>query len=201
MTIHSAKGLEFPCVFVVGLEETLFPSSMSLYDRAGLEEERRLFYVAITRAKERLWVTYANSRYRFGTLVNNDESRFVQEIPLAYLDRTFTGASNRPQNGPAKGVSGMLNQNFDKVPSLKKLADKLSTSTASQKVHTPSADFTADDAGDMSIGMKVEHQKFGFGTILTLEGGANNSIAGIDFGEGHGVKKIMLNYAKLKIVK
>lgn len=202
MTIHSAKGLEYPCVFVVGLEETLFPSSMSLYDRAGLEEERRLFYVAITRAKERLWVTYANSRYRFGTLVNNDESRFVQEIPLAYLDRTFTGAANRPQSG-GKGVSGMLNQNqnFDKVPSLKKLADKLANTSATQKVHTPSVDFAANDASEMAVGMTVEHQKFGFGTILTMEGGANNLIAGIDFGTGHGVKKIMLNYAKLKIVK
>ncbi len=203
MTIHSAKGLEFPCVFSVGLEETLFPSSMSLYDRAGLEEERRLFYVAITRARERLWITYANSRYRFGTLVQNDESRFVQEIPLAFIDKTFSGLSNKPgsNNGPAKGVSGMLNQNFDKVPSLKKLADKLASTTATQKVHTPSADFTADDVADMNIGMKVEHQKFGFGTILTLEGGPNNRIASIDFGAGHGVKKIMLNYAKLKIVK
>ena len=205
MTIHSAKGLEFPCVFVVGLEETLFPSAMSLYDREGLEEERRLFYVAITRAKERLWVTHANSRYRFGSLVQNDESRFVKEIPLAYLDKTFTGASNRPGTGnspsPARGVGGMFNQNFDNVPSLKKLADKLASSSAAQKVHTPSVDFAADDVSQMAIGMKVEHQKFGFGSILTLEGGPNNRIAGIDFGEGHGVKKIMLNYAKLKIVR
>ena len=206
MTIHSAKGLEFPCVFAVGLEETLFPSAMSLYDREGLEEERRLFYVAITRAKERLWVTYANSRYRFGSLVQNDESRFIKEIPAAYIDKTFTGISNRPGSGNSapqpKGVASMFNQNFDKVPSLKKLADKLATtSAAAQKVHTPSADFVADDITQMNTGMKVEHQKFGFGTILTLEGGPNNRIAGIDFGEGHGIKKIMLNYAKLKIVK
>ena len=203
MTIHSAKGLEFPCVFVVGLEETLFPSSMSLYDREGLEEERRLFYVAITRAKERLWVTYANSRYRFGSLVQNDESRFVQEIPLMYLDRTFSGVSNKPGAGPAKGVSGMLNQNFDKVPSLKKLADKLATANAAtqQKPHTPSADFAADDPAELKVGMKVEHQKFGFGNITGIEGSSNNPIASIDFGAGHGVKKIMLNYAKLKIVQ
>ncbi|MCW3120671.1 MAG: UvrD/REP helicase [Flavipsychrobacter sp.] len=195
MTIHSAKGLEYPCVFVVGLEENLFPSAMSMYDRADLEEERRLFYVAITRAKERLWVTYANSRYRFGSLVQNDPSRFIEEIPANYVDKTFTGASNRPTAG---GFQGMMDQKFDKMPSLKKLADKLAAGTP--PAHTPSPDFVASDAADMTVGMKIEHQKFGFGTILTLEGGANNRIAGIDFGAGHGVKKIMLNFAKLKIV-
>ena len=200
MTIHAAKGLEFPCVFVVGLEENLFPSSMSLYDRADLEEERRLFYVAITRAKARLWITYANSRYRFGSLVQNDPSRFIEEIPANHLDRTFTGQSNRPTS-PSGGFGSMANQTFDKVPSLKKLADKLAASSAAPPAHTPSANFSADDVAAMEIGMQVEHQKFGFGKILTIEGGMNNRIAGIDFGPGHGVKKIMLNYAKLRIVK
>ena len=195
MTIHAAKGLEFPCVFVVGLEENLFPSSMSLYDRADLEEERRLFYVAITRAKERLWITYANSRYRFGQLVQNDASRFIEEIPGTHLDRTFTGVSNRPQAG---GFGSVINNTFDKMPSLKKLADKLASAPAP---HTPTANFAADDAAGMEAGMQVEHQKFGFGKILSLEGGANNRIAAIDFGGGHGVKKIMLNYAKLRIVR
>ena len=198
MTIHAAKGLEFPCVFVVGLEENLFPSSMSLYDRADLEEERRLFYVAITRAKDRLWITYANSRYRFGSLVQNDASRFINEIPNAHLDKTFTGASNKPGTGTG-GFGSMMNQTFDKMPSLKKLADKLAA--GAPPVHTPSSNFSADDVAIMTVGMKVEHQKFGFGNILTIEGGANNRIAGIDFGAGHGVKKIMLNYAKLRIVK
>ena len=195
MTIHAAKGLEYPCVFVVGLEENLFPSSMSLFDRADLEEERRLFYVAITRAKERLWITYANSRYRFGNLVQNDPSRFIEEIPAAHLDRTFTGASNRPQAG---AFTGMLNNSFDKMPSLKKLADKLAA--PAPPAHKPSAGFTGDEPGAMAVGMEVEHQKFGFGKILTLEGNPNNRIAGIEF-SGHGVKKIMLNYAKLRIVK
>jgi len=200
MTIHAAKGLEFPCVFVVGLEENLFPSSMSLYDRADLEEERRLFYVAITRAKARLWITYANSRYRFGSLVQNDPSRFIEEIPANHLDRTFTGQSNRPTS-PSGGFGSMMNQTFDKVPSLKKLADKLAASSAAPPAHTPSANFSADDVAAMEIGMQVEHQKFGFGKIQSIEGGMNNRIAGIDFGPGHGVKKIMLNYAKLRIVK
>jgi DNA helicase-2/ATP-dependent DNA helicase PcrA len=199
MTIHAAKGLEFPCVFVVGLEENLFPNSMSLYDRADLEEERRLFYVAITRAKERLWVTYANSRYRFGNLVQNDPSRFIEEIPELHLDRTFTGIGSRAQ-GSTGAFNNMLNQSFERVPSLKKLADKLQqqqTTTA----HTPSPDFKADDAMEMQIGMEIEHQKFGFGKITALEGGANNRIATIQFQGGHGQKKIMLNYARLRIVR
>lgn len=198
MTIHAAKGLEFPCVFVVGLEENLFPSQMSLYDRNDLEEERRLFYVAITRAKERLWVTYANSRYRFGSLVQNEPSRFIEEIPDKHVDRSFTGMANTAR-GSVGAFGNMLNQSFDKVPSLKKLADKLAQPTV--KEHKPSADFRADDPGGMEVGMKVEHQKFGFGTIQTLEGGMNNRIASIVFEGGHGTKKIMLNYAKLRIVR
>jgi DNA helicase-2/ATP-dependent DNA helicase PcrA len=199
MTIHAAKGLEFPCVFAVGLEENLFPNSMSLYDRDDLEEERRLFYVAITRAKERLWVTYANSRYRFGNLIQNEPSRFIDEIPPLYLDRTFTGAGHKAQ-GSVNAFGNMLNQSFDKVPSLKKLADKLQQQTAT-KVHQPTADFKADDPMGMEVGMSIEHQKFGFGKIMSLEGGANNRIATIQFDGGHGQKKIMLNYAKLRIVK
>jgi DNA helicase-2/ATP-dependent DNA helicase PcrA len=199
MTIHAAKGLEFPCVFAVGLEENLFPSSMSLYDRADLEEERRLFYVAITRAKDRLWITYANSRYRFGSLVQNDPSRFIKEIPVTHLDSTFTGTGNNRAPATAGGFGNMLNQSFDKMPSLKKLADKLAAPKPT--AHTPSPDFAADDTSGMEVGMQVEHQKFGFGTILALEGGVNNRIASIDFGAAHGLKKIMLNFAKLRIVK
>ena len=198
MTIHAAKGLEFTCVFAVGLEENLFPSAMSLYDRENLEEERRLFYVVITRAKAKLWVTYANSRYRFGTLVQNEPSRFIEEIPAAHLDKTFTGTSNKAPTSPG-GFGSMMNQTFDKMPSLKKLADKLAQ--PAPPVHTPSPDFVPDDAMAMEPGMQVEHQKFGMGKILTVEGGVQNRIAGIDFGTGHGVKKIMLNFAKLRIVK
>ncbi len=199
MTIHAAKGLEFPCVFAVGLEENLFPSSMSMYDRDDLEEERRLFYVAVTRAKQHLWVTYANSRYRFGSLVQNDPSRFIDEIPETYLDRSFTGAAHRA--GTNTGFSGNpLNQGFERMPSLKKLADKLEQNkkaVASQ--HAASSDFKPDNPEAMQVGMQVEHAKFGFGTIQAIEGNAANRIATIDFGAGQGVKKIVLNYAKLMI--
>ncbi|MBS1781637.1 MAG: exodeoxyribonuclease V subunit gamma [Bacteroidetes bacterium] len=197
MTIHAAKGLEFPCVFNVGLEENLFPSSMSLYDRADLEEERRLFYVAITRAKERLWITFAGSRYRFGSLVQNDPSRFIDEIPELYLDKTFTGINHRTAGAPT-GFGNLLNPTFDKVPSLKKLADKLQKQKAATP-HTPSINFQPEDPNNLEVGMKVEHQKFGFGKILSVEGGIHNRVATIEF-DGQGAKKIMLNYAKLRIV-
>jgi DNA helicase-2/ATP-dependent DNA helicase PcrA len=99
MTIHAAKGLEFPVVFVGGLEETLFPNSMSINTREELEEERRLFYVAITRAKHKLWLTYANARYRFGTLQQNEPSRFLNELPANYIDKTFAGGGVRNTGG------------------------------------------------------------------------------------------------------
>lgn len=198
MTIHAAKGLEFPCVYAVGLEENLFPSAMSMYDRADLEEERRLFYVVVTRAKERLWVTYANSRYRFGNLVQNEPSRFVDEIPEEYLDRTFTGMNNMA-TGSVNAFGSRTNRSFEKTPSLKKIADKLNKKEP--VAHKPATDFKADDPMEMQVGMEIEHLKFGFGKIDALEGGTNNRIATITFKEGHGSKKIMLNYAKIRIVR
>ena len=99
MTIHAAKGLEFPVVFVGGLEETLFPNAMSINTREELEEERRLFYVAITRAKQRLWLSYANARYRFGQLQQNDASRFLEEISENYLDKSYAGGAATNSGG------------------------------------------------------------------------------------------------------
>src|ERR1700744_4047895 len=97
MSIHAAKGLEFSCVFAAGLEEMLFPNGMAINTREELEEERRLFYVVITRAKQKLWITYANTRYRFGNLVQNEPSRFIEEIPSDHLDRSFAGGGVRNQ--------------------------------------------------------------------------------------------------------
>lgn len=198
MTVHAAKGLEFPCVFVVGLEENLFPSSMSMYDRDDLEEERRLFYVATTRAKERLWVTYATSRYRFGQLVQNEPSRFIDELPEMHLDRSFTGPSARGVGSVGFGSSNAA-RSFEKTPSLKKIAEKINQPKPSS--HVPTANFAADDPMEMEVDMTVEHMKFGFGTIKALEGGAQNRIATIEFKDGNGIKKIMLNFAKIRIVR
>ncbi|MCC7029957.1 MAG: exodeoxyribonuclease V subunit gamma [Chitinophagaceae bacterium] len=189
MTIHASKGLEFPNIFLVGVEETIFPSMMSMYDREDLEEERRLFYVAITRAKEKLWISYANNRYRFGSLVQNDPSRFIDELPAEMIDNS-QGAKPRFNTPKAKGLFG--NENAIQQ---KKVVNHTQTAT-----HTATVNFKADDPAKLNEGMRVEHQRFGFGKIITLEGPMNNRIATINFDAPIGQKKIMLNYAKLSIV-
>ena len=211
MTIHAAKGLEFPVVFTVGLEETLFPSGMSINTREELEEERRLFYVAITRAKARLWLTYANSRYRFGNLVQNEPSRFLEEMPEKFIDRSYAGGGSVRNAFGGGNTSGWSNSNnmFDRIqkktpaqqsqPVAQKSAAKPTFSGAT--THVPSENFAPDDPAGMEPGMQVEHQKFGFGNIAAIEGAPNNRIATIIFPKGGGEKKIMLNYAKLRIVK
>ncbi|MFI5187496.1 MAG: ATP-dependent helicase [Chitinophagales bacterium] len=213
MTIHSAKGLEFGCVFACGLEEMLFPNAMSVNTREELEEERRLFYVVITRAKHKLWITYANTRYKFGQLVQNEPSRFIDEIPNDYLDRSFAGGGMKNQTGgignwSAKSAFDRMNRGFESsvidVQSSKTERSKPSylTPNAKQqtKDHIPSPDFKASDTSNLRVGQKVEHQKFGFGEVMKLEGAAHNPIATVKF-EYNGEKKIMLNYAKLKIVE
>ena len=219
MTIHAAKGLEFGCVFAAGLEEMLFPNAMAINTREELEEERRLFYVVITRAKQRLWVTYANTRYRFGQLVHNEPSRFIEEIPEQHLDRSFAGAATSTSgskwgNDHAFGrMKGWGSSSYNDVQQAEKKygppAGKKQTATPSYlppKVpatkhieHTPSADFEASDTSALVVGQKVEHQKFGFGEVLKMEGAAHNPIATVKF-EHNGEKKIMLNYARLRIV-
>jgi DNA helicase-2/ATP-dependent DNA helicase PcrA len=228
MTIHAAKGLEFSCVFAAGLEEMLFPNAMSINTREELEEERRLFYVVVTRAKHRLWITHANARYRFGTLVQNEPSRFISEIPESHLDRSFAGGGTKNQSGsnwkrPSAfdrmrgnqawdGESGSANQQSgtyfnERSGSVKdtganKKPSYLSPVSQIPKVkeHTPSPDFTASDTTNLQAGQKVEHQKFGFGEVTKIEGSAHNPVATVKF-EHNGEKKIMLNYAKLRIVE
>ena len=216
MTVHAAKGLEFDCVFVVGLEETLFPSGMSVNTREELEEERRLFYVAVTRAKKHLWLSYANSRYRFGQLVQNDPSRFIDEMPEDQLDKSNVGGGARNQSsgwgsaydrmhgGNTKGwqeqkpkMGGNKPGTSASSPSKPSYMPVAPPSTLN-KNHIPSLNFTAADPSALEAGMKVEHQKFGFGVIKEIEGSAHNPIALILF-DNNGEKKIMLNYAKLSI--
>ncbi|PSL49019.1 DNA helicase-2/ATP-dependent DNA helicase PcrA [Chitinophaga niastensis] len=210
MTIHAAKGLEFPVVFTVGLEETLFPSGMSINTREELEEERRLFYVAITRAKARLWLTHANSRYRFGNLVQNEPSRFLEEMPEKFIDRSYAGGGSVRNAFGGGNTSGWSNSNnmFDRVQK-KTPAQQTQSATprpapkpvsSAATTHVPTVGFTPDDPAGMEPGMQVEHQKFGFGTITAMEGAPNNRIATIVFPKGGGEKKIMLNYAKLRII-
>jgi DNA helicase II / ATP-dependent DNA helicase PcrA len=211
MTIHAAKGLEFPVVFVGGLEETLFPNAMSINTREELEEERRLFYVAITRAKTRLYLSYSNARYRFGQLQQNDPSRFLDEMPEANLDKSYAGAPAR-NNASSAGFRGSaferMSGGFPSSPGTqggmfaKKEPSKPSYVVPAKpqlKEHTASTNFVASNTAELQAGQKVEHQKFGFGIIQKMEGAAHNPIATIQF-DLNGEKKIMLNYAKLMIV-
>lgn len=224
MTIHAAKGLEFSCVFAAGLEEMLFPNAMAINTREELEEERRLFYVVITRAKQRLWITYANTRYRFGQLVQNEPSRFIEEVPEQFMDRSFAGGGAKNQIGGSNwgkqsafdrmrsknvddGESGTVTKQSGTYynsgpPAAKSAPSYLPPKGVPAKVkeHVPSADFIASDTSGLKEGQKVEHQKFGFGEVLKMEGAAHNPIATVKF-EHNGEKKIMLNYAKLRILE
>jgi DNA helicase-2/ATP-dependent DNA helicase PcrA len=221
MTVHGAKGLEFPVVYVAGLEETLFPSGMSINTRDELEEERRLFYVAVTRAKKKLMLTYASSRYRFGQLVQNEPSRFIDELPTHLIDKSFAGGGIRNQGmGQEFGTSafermrgGGFNSSshsggtyntpsYGSAPAKKTNTPSYLPPKPTNKVveHVPSSDFKASDTSEIEVGQRVEHLKFGFGKILQLEGGTHNPIATVKF-EKNGEKKIMLNYAKLRVVR
>ena len=214
MTIHAAKGLEFSCVFAAGLEEMLFPNAMAINTREELEEERRLFYVVITRAKERLWISYANTRYKFGSLVQNEPSRFIEELPETHVDRSFAGGGMRNQSGFGGSAFERMNgggwgggageSRFGSAPARKKDAPPTYLKPAALQPrnveHKPSPDFVASDTSNLQPGQRVEHQKFGFGEVIKMEGAAHNPIATVKF-EHNGEKKIMLNYAKLRIVE
>lgn len=208
MTIHAAKGLEFSCVFACGLEEMLFPNAMSINTREELEEERRLFYVVITRAKKKLWITYANQRYKFGSLVQNEPSRFIEELPAEFLDRSYAGGGIRNQGAggfPSRSAFDRMHGNFGSAQAEKRYGPPPTPSYIPPKPaakvveHVPASDFVPSDTSGLQAGDKVEHQKFGFGEVLKLEGSAHNPIATVKF-EKNGEKKIMLNYAKLRIL-
>ena len=189
MTIHMAKGLEFGHVYIAGMEEDLFPSQMMLSSRAELEEERRLFYVAITRAKNRLFMSYALTRYRFGRLKNCEPSRFLDDVDANYIkvSTKYAGIDSVPSNSQfAKSfVSGMKktisSQPIPKVTSYR----------------APS-DFSPSDTSGLREGMKVEHPKFGFGQVVKLDESGADRKAKIKF-DDFGEKTLLLSFAKLKI--
>src|SRR5690606_3969607 len=215
MTIHAAKGLEFECVFAAGLEEMLFPNAMSINTREELEEERRLFYVVITRAKKKLWITYAHTRYKFGSLAQNEPSRFIEELPEEFLDRTYAGGGTRLSSSFSPGGSAFDRLNggwgqdtvldaerkYGPPPSKKTTPSYLSPKPEPKvKEHTPTPGFVASDVSEIQVGKRVEHQKFGFGEVIKMEGASHNPMALIRF-EHNGEKKILLNYAKLRVVE
>ena len=189
MTIHMAKGLEFKNVYLVGMEEDLFPSQMMLSSRADLEEERRLFYVAITRAENKLFLSYATSRYRFGQLKHCEPSRFLEEIDSSFMkvNRKF---SKEPE-------TRLQTSHYAKslVSSVKKTAPK---PTNNKYTHSPSGDFKPSDTSNLEQGMKVEHLKFGFGNVVQIDIEGSNRKAKVLF-DNFGEKTLLLSFAKLKI--
>jgi len=198
MTIHSAKGLEFDNVFVVGLEENLFPSQMSLNSRTDLEEERRLFYVAITRAGKKLMLSYATSRYRWGTLTSCEPSRFIEEVDTKYLELDFkpqTKGSGNPFLIEEKSA-WQQKETFTKP----KPNSQINARSILPKAHVPSEGFAPSDTSDLQIGMEVEHERFGFGKVIHLEGNKSDIKATIFF-KDLGQKQLLLKFAKLRIIK
>ena len=200
MTIHLSKGLEFPFVYIVGLEEDLFPSAMSLNTRSELEEERRLFYVALTRAEERAFLSYTLSRYRWGKLIDAEPSRFIEEIDPKYVnhikpkeDYSFKPLINTSIFGEPstekRTVSEKENSISSPTPSKLKKLKKLE----------PSANLPSKEmALDLKEGMEVEHTRFGSGKVMSIEGKGNDKKAAIEF-KGFGTKNLLLRFAKLKI--
>ncbi|MDT0554585.1 ATP-dependent helicase [Patiriisocius hiemis] len=206
MTVHLAKGLEFPYVYIVGMEEELFPSGMSMNTRSELEEERRLFYVALTRAEKQAYLTYTQSRYRWGKLIDAEPSRFIEEIDASYLEYLTPITEHRfkplldvdifdevdksklrmrkPKAGsPPKGPTEAQLRKLRRLKPAKSEASK---------------NFNAEDA-NLAIGTKVEHVRFGKGTIAKIEGVGADTKAEINFENG-GLKKLLLRFAKLNVL-
>lgn len=207
MTIHQSKGLEFPYVSIVGLEENLFPSVQSIGSRADLEEERRLFYVALTRAEKKVVLSYAESRFRWGNLSFCEPSRFVDEIEEQFLDfpRSRSNAKPAMPENPYRPVSKRKTSALINKPSsiggeAGKSTYKRVQSQASGIVNRPTSNFKAAEIDDLQQNMEVEHQRFGLGKILKIEGAGSNKKATVYFSK-IGEKQLLLRFAKLRIVK
>jgi DNA helicase-2/ATP-dependent DNA helicase PcrA len=185
MTIHSAKGLEFKAVYLVGLEEGIFPGFNAIETRADLEEERRLFYVAVTRAEKKLTITYATSRLRYGNIQRNDPSRFLLEMDTKFLKHS------KNQN-----VATTLPKTVPNMPNFK----PVTTAQPKPQMQTPSMpNFVPTNPDKIAKGDIVIHQKFGKGTVLTREGVADNAKVTVDFEQG-GQRVLLLKYAKLMVI-
>ena len=193
MTIHLAKGLEFPIVYIVGLEENLFPSAMNLNSRNDLEEERRLFYVALTRAEREAYLSYALSRYRWGKLTDSEPSRFIDEIDEEYLD--ILTSVNENKFKPLIRAKESNEPSFNKLRFKKVIAKPKGNF---KKIQENSNNSNLFD-NKLVVGNIVEHIRFGNGEVVNIEGRGADIKAEINFENG-GVKKLLLRFAKLKII-
>jgi DNA helicase-2/ATP-dependent DNA helicase PcrA len=209
MTIHLAKGLEFPHVFIVGLEEDLFPSAMSLNTRSELEEERRLFYVALTRAEHQAYLTYAQSRYRWGKLVDSEPSRFIEEINdeyLEYLNPVDSGYRYKPVMdidvfGDIDKSKLRLAKPTSGTPPKYLTQDQPSPTANIRRLKPVSSNSGSSNVVDanLNVGNIVMHERFGKGQIVNIEGIGADKKAEIRFDVG-GLKKLLLRFAKLEVI-
>lgn len=207
MTIHQSKGLEYPYIYIVGLEENLFPSQMSMSSRADLEEERRLFYVALTRAEKRATLSFALSRYRWGNLIDCEPSRFIEEIDESFLDLDFINV--KPASRSNMRASSGTNYKT-KVPSRfnkskqqnerPQVKNKPVFVPKNLKKLDPNIQARNYTEQTYSTGMKVEHERFGLGIICKLEGSGANKKISVNFTDV-GEKTLLAKFAKLNILK
>ena len=199
MTIHAAKGLEYPYVYVVGLEENLFPSQMALNTREELEEERRLFYVALTRAEKKATLSYALTRYRWGQLIQNEPSRFIEEIDEQFLNLPSVSA-RKPEpfdfNSARTSFYKPMPQGPRATTPPKPGMKKVSSSSGGSE---PTAGQAPVASGDIAPGVEVKHARFGKGKVLKLEGQEPNVKATVFFPSA-GQKQLLLKFAKLDVL-
>ena len=202
MTVHLSKGLEYPYIYLVGLEEDLFPSARSYVDRESLEEERRLFYVALTRAKKQVYLSYAQSRYRWGRLSDCEPSRFLSELDEQYVERINPKASQNVHVRPIDKNSFEYEIPKNKIryrKPINRVEENKRLNANFKKVSEINSKKTNLFDNKLTLGNVVLHERFGQGKILKLEGKGNDSKAVIQFGN-KGVKNILLRFAKLKII-
>ena len=186
MTVHLAKGLEFSNVYIVGLEEDLFPSPMNIDSRNGLEEERRLFYVALTRAKNKVNISYSQTRYRWGNLDYCEPSRFISEIDPLYVENNSVNEEKNKIQIKSESFNSINKPNASMIKKLKKIDLFYKNKNVKKNI-------------DVESGIYVYHERFGKGLVNLVEGTGSDRKALIDF-EKFGRKKLLLNFAKLKIL-
>ena len=205
MTIHAAKGLEFATVFVVGLEENIFPSPLAAISVRELEEERRLLYVAITRAEKHCILTNAKNRFRYGKMEFDNPSRFIDEIDASLIEggeeapeSSFGGGrSSYGGYGSEGGYGGRMPWDRDRSGYRRDYQN--SKPVASQFMADPKPAFASSAAGSLCEGCRIEHQRFGIGTVLKIEGTGENTKATVEF-QNAGTKQLLLKFAKFTIL-
>ncbi len=193
MTVHSAKGLEFPYVFLVGLEEDLFPSQMALHSREDLEEERRLFYVGLTRAQKKAFLSYSDSRYKFGQLIHSEPSRFLEELDPRYVEEEGGREKSAYESGSGKTDNEKSNRKENGADQAGQPARNL------KKVQKGGDAGSGTPPEAVEVGTEVEHSRFGKGKVVGLEGENPDTKATVFFPQV-GKKQLLLKFARLKIL-